>query len=285
MTGADFIHIPKYSHMCVTDLDETLLNAEHQISEPNLLALHKLGERGICRVAATGRSLFAVRKVIAETAPFDYIIFSTGAGIINWHTKTIILSRLIEQSYIEHTFKQLEKLKLDFMFHAPIPENHRFVAVRSAGLPDFERRISYYEEYCVPLLNGKNLPWQEGTQFLAIAEAGAEYLCPLLTDLLKPLHVVRTTSPLDHQSLWLEIFAPDVSKGSAVTFLRETLGVQTDCLMVAGNDYNDEDMLHLTRHAYVTSNSPAELRSQFQVVSDYNEHGFSEAVDAWLSGF
>ncbi|MFO7659988.1 MAG: HAD family hydrolase [Candidatus Cloacimonadaceae bacterium] len=269
----------------MTDLDGTLLCLDHTISAPNLQALNQLGEQNICRVAATGRSLYSLRKVIEPNIPFDYVIFTTGAGIINWQTQQIILSEHISPALVQSTFKKLLKLNEDFMFHAPIPDNHHFVAVRAKGLPDFNRRMGVYTEFGF-LWDGKSeLPWQEGTQFLVVADEQDESLYLSLIELLEPLKVVRTTSPFDHHSLWLEIFSPEVSKGSAVQFLLDLLGLERSQLMVVGNDYNDSEMLKLTQHSYVTSNAPPPLKRKYKVVSDHNADGFAEAVELWLEPF
>ena len=45
--------------LLATDLDGTLLNCAAQISEGNFSALQRCGERGIVRVAATGRSYYS----------------------------------------------------------------------------------------------------------------------------------------------------------------------------------------------------------------------------------
>lgn len=272
----------KYHHICVTDLDGTLLNSEHTISPDNLQALEKLGSLGICRVAATGRSLYSLQKVLSEDSPFDYVIFSTGAGIMNWHTQKIILSRHIGNTPATETFHKLLKLQYDFMVHAPIPRNHRFIAVRKTGLPDYERRLAVYQEFQDEPDKHGNLPWEEITQFLVVAERGQEALFPVLTEMVKPLKVIRTTSPFDHASLWFEIFDAEVSKGSAAEYLLELFGLHKDKLMAVGNDFNDADMLRLAGWAFVTSNAPRELKNIFRTVADHDNHGFCEAVDCWL---
>lgn len=272
----------KYRAVCVTDLDGTLLNLEHEISSHNLQALEKLGTLGICRVAATGRSLYSLHKVLIESSPFDYVIFSTGAGIMNWHTQKIILSRHIGYPQATETFHKLLKLQLDFMVHAPIPHNHRFIAIRKAGLADYKRRLAVYQEFQDEPDKHGNIPWEEITQFLVVADRDQESLLPVLTELVKPLRVIRTTSPFDHASLWFEIFDSEVSKGSAAEYLLELFGLHKDKLMAVGNDFNDADMLRLAGWAFVTSNAPRELKNIYRTVADHNDHGFCEAVDHWL---
>ena len=64
-----------------TDLDGTLLRDDKSISRDDWKSLHLLGEKGIVRVAATGRSMFKVKQVLPKDTPVDYIVFSSGAGI------------------------------------------------------------------------------------------------------------------------------------------------------------------------------------------------------------
>ncbi len=275
----------KYTRVCVTDLDGTLLNSEHRIAPANLAALCSLGGQSVCRVAATGRSLYSLKKVLSTDAPFDYVIFSTGAGIMNWRTQQIMLARLLSKEEALSAFKTLLSLKEDFFLHAPIPDNHLFIAVEARGLPDFNRRLGVYQEFGRFWNRRFPLPWEEATQLLVIAQEQDEALYYKLVKLFKNLRVIRTTSPFDHRSLWLEIFSPEVSKGSAVQYLLDLFGFPAGQLMVVGNDFNDLDMLRLTPHSYVTSNAPLELRRSHKVVSAHDDGGFAEAVSLWLDQF
>ena len=69
--------------MVVTDLDGTLLQTDHTISPEDTETLIELGCLDVCRVAATGRNLFKVRQVLTPETPFDYVIFSSSAGIMD----------------------------------------------------------------------------------------------------------------------------------------------------------------------------------------------------------
>ena len=66
--------------MVITDLDGTLLNSGRIVSPENRRALERLGELGVVRVIATGRSLFSFNKVIERDFPVDYLLFSSGGG-------------------------------------------------------------------------------------------------------------------------------------------------------------------------------------------------------------
>ena len=81
--------------LVATDLDGTFLMNNKSISKPNLEALRTLGQNNIVRVAATGRNLIKINEVIPEEVPFDYYVYSSGAGIFDKNRKNHIYVRNI----------------------------------------------------------------------------------------------------------------------------------------------------------------------------------------------
>ncbi len=66
----------------VCDFDGTLLRSDRSFSDVDLKALIRLGELGIIRAIATGRSIYSINTVSISALPVDFILFSSGAGII-----------------------------------------------------------------------------------------------------------------------------------------------------------------------------------------------------------
>ena len=78
----------------IIDLDGTTLPRNgHQISEENRVALEEAGQQGVIRILATGRSVFSLNNTLPEGLPVDYMVFSSGAGIMHWDDKEILLTR------------------------------------------------------------------------------------------------------------------------------------------------------------------------------------------------
>ena len=114
----------KNTRLVVTDLDGTFLKNDRTISNKNLQALKLLGEKKIVRAVATGRNLKKVNEVLNNHVPFDYIVYSSGAGLYNWKEKTNIYNQNIS---IETSAKLLQffiERKLNFHAFHPSPENH-----------------------------------------------------------------------------------------------------------------------------------------------------------------
>ncbi len=101
----------------------------------------------VVRTIATGRSLASFNTVVAAGLPVDYIIFSTGAGVLKYDTGKIIRKVNIEPHEVRRACDILKGCGLDFMVHRTIPDNHMFAYSRSNdGNTDFERRIELYQQ-------------------------------------------------------------------------------------------------------------------------------------------
>ena len=263
-----------------SDLDGSLKDNRQNIPQTNLDTLTELGRLGIVRVLATGRSLYSARKVIAPDFPIDYLVFSSGAGIMDWQNQKLLCSHhLYEDCTVEIT-SFLKDNSLDFMLHGSIPDNHHFVYHQhTQNNHDFKRRLDLYADFSLPM------NWQQRygpcSECIVIVSAEkTEEIYGILKQNLPQFSIIRATSPLDQQSGWLEIFPTQVSKSQAAEWLTAHLGISGH--MAFGNDYNDLDLLHWTDQAFVVIEAPEELLSLFQVVGTAASGAFADAVKIWL---
>jgi hydroxymethylpyrimidine pyrophosphatase-like HAD family hydrolase len=266
----------------ITDLDGTLLRSDRSIAEPVLSCLRRLGELGIARVIATGRSLFSFNKVAAGL-PVDFVIFSTGAGVAGLPHGKILRSVSMETGDVRQAFEALSALELDFMVQRPIPDSHVFgYVVSNSSNPDFERRIALYSRFAFPW-DGDIERFGPATQLVAIVPPGrAQEALASVRRKLASLTVIQTTSPLDGQSTWIEIFPAGVSKSLTAQWLASKLGASRHKALSVGNDFNDLDLLEWAETRFVVSNAPPELTRRFPVVASNNDDGVAEAIAIWL---
>ncbi len=268
--------------MVVTDLDGTLFQPGARISAVALATLRELEAEGIWRVAATGRSLFSARKVIPPQMPIDYLVFSSGAGILAWGTQELLKSSLLSAPEVEAAVRALREEGLDFMVHHPIPNNHCFTFYATGREnPDFLRRCEVYREFA-RAGDPREPAIEEACQLLAVDphERSAERI-EALRRRLPRLTVIRTTSPLDGKSTWIEIFPPSVSKALGCAWLAERHRIDPRGVLAVGNDYNDLDLLDWAGTSFVVANAPPELKKRFPTVPSNEEDGFSQAVALW----
>jgi hypothetical protein len=269
--------------MVVSDLDGTLLRSDRTFDPRDLETLADLGRRGVLRCIATGRNLYSARQVLPAVMPIDYLIFSSGAGTVDWRSGALLERHLMSAAEVDRAFRVLDARGLDFMVHDPVPENHRFTwfAVDGGG-EDFRRRIARYSEFARPCDRSGFRP-ERGTQLLAVAAAGAagEREYQEVRAELSGLSVVRSTSPLDGRSTWIEVFSAAVSKGLAAARMAAAHAVERERTLAVGNDYNDEDLLSWAGLGAVVAGAPEPLRSRFRQVASHDSAGFTQAVREW----
>ncbi|MCD4796727.1 MAG: Cof-type HAD-IIB family hydrolase [Candidatus Cloacimonetes bacterium] len=259
-----------------TDLDRTLLKDNNTISARNLTALKNLKESGIVTVIATGRHILSSRKVLSTNLPFDYLMFSSGCGIMDWKSQETIYENHLTEDEVKKVLQILLTHKVDFMLHESIPENHRFQYKRvNENNFDLERRIKLYEPYAVPL----QYPPQKASQFVVILPSNSDEKFENIKKEIDFLKVIRATSPLDHKSIWLEVFPRNVSKGHSAEWLCKKLGINKAFTLGIGNDFNDIDLLEWTAQSYVVENSPNELKEKYNIIASNQKDGFAGCVE------
>ena len=113
--------------MIITDLDGTLLQDDQKVGEKDYQSLVELGQQGYIRVIATGRSPFSFSRVIADDFPIDYLVFSSGTGVMNWKNKEILISYSLTEEKVRELACMFKEVEVDFKVLAPIPDNHFYV--------------------------------------------------------------------------------------------------------------------------------------------------------------
>lgn len=263
--------------LVATDLDGTLLKDDKTISIVDLNTLEFLGCENIVRVVATGRSMHSVQKVLSDDFPVDYIIFSTGCGIYDWKNKKLLFSTGLKSDEIQFAAKTFVEERLDFTVHHPVPFNHRFVYYINGNTnPDFENYCLHFSEFGSPWdkkINSLN----EGAQLLSIMPHNLERYWKI-KDKLVNFKVVRTTSPQNHQNMWIEVFNSGVSKGNSLSRLCMDLKIDRDNTFSIGNDFNDIELLDFTRHSFVVANAHNDLKVKYNTTVSNQEDGFSKAL-------
>lgn len=267
--------------MVITDLDGTLLNSDQQVSKRDFDSFIELGRKGITRVIATGRSPYSFSKVISDDFPIDYLVFSSGAGIMNWLSREILISYTLEAEKVHELVSVFKRENIAFKVLDPAPENHKYIFFKNGNAhADFEKRMILYRGHEKEIsFDPPN--YGSASQFLIILPKDVIEF-NRLSALCKGVKIIRATSPLDHNSIWMEVFHPAVSKGNACNYLCNHLEINVKNTLAVGNDYNDIDLLQFAAMSFVVENTPDDIKQSYQRVASHNEDGFTHALN--LSG-
>ncbi len=268
--------------MVVADLDGTLLFTDRPIHRAEISALDKLGQDSTLRVIATGRSWTSVRKILTEDFPTDYVVFSSGAGIVDWKTQKLLVSHNLTPDQVVRACDAFLDLDIDFMLHDPIPNARPFVYSRGTGAnSDFDARLEMLAQHGKPFKPQDSN--RSASQLVGICPAGdPNHPFEALKSELSDMAVIRATSPLDHRSIWLEVFSAEATKSNAAKWIAQKHGLHRSDVLAVGNDYNDWDLLRWAGAAYVMDNAPLALREEFECVPSIEGTGVSQAIGSWL---
>ncbi|MEI7523760.1 MAG: HAD-IIB family hydrolase [Mariniphaga sp.] len=271
--------------MVVTDLDGTLLQSDQSISPADQETLENLGTLGLCRVAATGRNLYKVRLVLNEESPFDYVIFSSGAGIMDWKSQKLIRAMSIS---IERTTEIIDYLigeKYNFKVSRELPDNHNFGWWESYKCPELSRYVDHHRKFGDAVKIDPKLPFASSQflMFFPIQSNQFGLVKEKIQSKFPDLSIIKTTSPLNSDYIWMEIFPNGVSKAHGIEEICRITGIPQENTLGIGNDFNDLEMLDFTQHSYVVENAPEELKLRYLISLAHHEDGFSHAVNKHIT--
>jgi Cof subfamily protein (haloacid dehalogenase superfamily) len=271
--------------MVVTDLDGTLLQNDHSISKDDLETLYLLGKLDICRVAATGRNPLKVRKALTPNDPFDYVICSSGACIIDWQKQEIIQATNFPDELTTRLIRFLTDNGYNFKVSDSFPDNHNFFWWKNHECPEIERYIAAHSKMgtAEEIVRGNQY---RSSQLLLFFPKLSDQFGLVKNELLSQfseISIIRTTSPIDENWLWMEIFPKGISKAHGIAEICHLKGIHRSETLGIGNDFNDLEMLDFTHLSYVVHNAPQELKEKFLISLPHDENGFSHAVRRHLT--
>lgn len=278
------MHLRKNIGLVATDLDGTLLRNDKSISEEDLAMLKHLGEKQIFRVVATGRNFRKVKEVIPDHVLFDYVAFSSGAGIYDCRNQQLLYSRNMAMKTVNRLSDLLISKGLSFFLFREVPLNsYCWYYEGKNTCEEFDRYFDSHSFMTERLPDSGKIS-SGACQFLVIFKYPEQFLelKDELEQYFDDLKILRASSPFETGYTWMEIFHQDVSKGNAIRFLCDHLKIGREATIGIGNDYNDLDLLDFTSFSYLVENSPEELKQKYRSAPSNEDNAFSYCLHCHL---
>lgn len=235
----------------IFDLDGTLLNEHHELSDLTIQTLKNLQTRKATLIIATGRHINDIRCYIEQLGGGIAAITSNGANIHDQDGKLIY-----SQGLPLTVNKALIPLGAQFPVHTNLYTDSEWLinAPCESVLSAHARSQFFY----------RVIDQQEmlSTQVLKIYFYGEQYHLLALQkqidgDLTRSLNV--TFSDENH----LEFMQKNISKGDALKILLEKLNLPLNQTMAFGDSMNDVELLRTVAHPIVMQNAVASLNALF----------------------
>ncbi len=256
------------------DLDGTLLNSQHQITDRARRAINAAQALGVRVLLATGKTYYSARQLVSELKLTTPSVFVQGTLIYN------------PDGMIRHQVT----LPPDVMRRIiPFAESRGACVSAYSGesvllrRPDPRADLTRYHEpeptVVGSLINAMNTyPINK----LIIAADGPSQTKALLWQAQQMLgtSVTLTMSAVQNQ---FEILPRDVSKGRAVASVARELGIDLSHVMAIGDAENDREMLELVGMGVAMGNAAESLKAVARYVTTSNdEDGVAEALEKFI---
>lgn len=245
--------------MVVTDMDGTLLNSKHEVSERFFELFKKLKERNILFVAASGRQY---HSIIDKLAPIknDIVVIAENGGFA-MQNGTELLSTPLPNTAKNSVLEILESVP---NIH-PVLCGKNYAHIRSDSSMFEEKLREYYTEYEVL----DDLKAFEG-EILKIAiynyESSEKYIYPHVAHLEGDLKV-----KISGQN-WVDISSPDAHKGFALQKVQKLNNIKPEETLVFGDYNNDLEMLALADFSFAMENAHPNVKEAANYATSSNDN-------------
>jgi len=268
--------------LLVTDIDGTLMGRDGSISVEDKEALAKASDLGIKISLSTGRTLLSAMKIINQLPLDGYHILFDGALVFNPSRDKEVYVQPISKAVVKEAveFAHLHDINLELY------STSQYFVERENWASDIRRE--YFGIY--PTLVDFTDIWDreriiKGTVAVHSTEekARAESLCHHFKDNLKELHFSWTATPAYPDVDFVNIVAPEVSKGKALEALASYLAIPLTEVMAIGDEKNDVSLLTTAGLAVAMDNAADEVKAVADYVTlDVDHSGVAVAINRFL---
>lgn len=234
--------------LVVSDLDGTLLNAEHKLTESTVDAVKALVEQGVQFMLATGRHYQDV-YLIAQQLDIDMcLITSNGARVHNSAGEL-----LYENHMPSHLVKKVLELSAEFDVHRNLyQQDFWLVEEPHEALLAIHHESGF--EYNITDFSAIDLAHIDKIYFTAEHDKLVELEFLLKQHLSEALYITFTSPE------YLEVMNLGVSKGQALKMVLKQRAISFQEVMALGDGMNDVEMLNLVGHAVVMHNASDQVK-------------------------
>lgn len=255
--------------LIATDIDGTLLDDHHQLSERNANAIRAAIDAGIAVILATGRMRYSCEWLIAELGLETDGIFVQGLHIAD-HTGQRIHGEFIEADVLEHFLPFAEQHNLSFVAFG----DNEIYATRRDHYTDIILKYDEPEPIVVP--NISDYPVHK--MIILLEPADARELRPILEKHMGDRADVMITQPE-----MIEIMPTGTSKGHSLRWLAQRMGIEMANVMAIGNAENDLTMLQFAGVGVAVANSAqVVLDSADYITASNNDCGVAAAIERFV---
>ena len=271
--------LSKKYKLLVIDVDGTLSDKQGIISEENKKALARANAAGIQVSLCTGRAVKACTKILSQLALDGYHIFFDGALVCNPETWEEVYTDPIDKELVRQMAEYLHRIEINMDIYSA----GQYFIERETWATEIRRTFYGLEPILVDFMS----LWQQeriikGTLVVASHEEKAR-AHDFYLHFKNSLNFSFTKTPAYPEVDFINVLAPDVSKGIALKALAAFLGIPLAEVAAMGDGANDIPLLTTAGLAIAMDNASAEVKAVADYVTlDVDHSGVAAAIDKYL---
>lgn len=244
--------------LVVTDMDGTLLNSHHEVSDRFFKLFPALAEKGIHFVAASGRQYDSIVDKLDAIKEDITIVADNGA--IGKQGEEVLFTNGLRAEQIKASILAARKIKNPRLILCGMKcayvesKDEEFIATFSQFFSNFT------------VVDDLTKVTDDVLFKLAIhdKECSEKNILPFVKHFAPELQVVVSGKN------WLDISHVDTNKGKALRFLQDKMGISKEETMVFGDYNNDLEMLALADFSYAMKNAHPDVKeiANFETLSN-----------------
>lgn len=268
--------------LVASDLDGTLVPyCTNEVSEATVELVKRLRQNGIQVVIATGRSWNQTKPIVERLGITTPVIVQSGALIMEPLTGKTLYFKTLRPS-LDQQLRQMERgAGIDHFFLLEDGFYYTASITTQGG------------EWIAKLGEGCRLVprWQRGTSqvvkhLFSGSESELKGLSVLIRNTIDPMLNLVLWPPDQVTSDWfLEVFDPLSSKGQALQWVTNQLGIGMDAVIAFGDGLNDLDMLRQAGLGVaIAGSAPAVLAAADAVAEKPEADGVVQFINQLAAG-
>jgi Cof subfamily protein (haloacid dehalogenase superfamily) len=258
------------------DLDGTLLNSEHDITEASLQTIHELLEEGHSVILNTGRAYGDVIKIKA-LEKLQIPIFCVNGSILFSETKELLYEATISLETYKEIFSILKGLGVGILvytnyggFPSTLPPLHKKSKEELNVLFDEFNYDEILEKDQLKIYKLIALPYHDELKKV-------EEVKKALRD---KFDISMASSFINN----VEITSNEAHKGKALLSYQKMMNLDFDEIFAFGDGGNDLAMFEVATTSVAMANAPLHVKQKADIITKSNdEDGFAYAVRTLLN--
>lgn len=262
--------------LIVVDLDETLLNDEHQVTVRTIEVIRAVLKKGIRVVFASGRAQNGIMKVIelfGTEMHMEYVICFNGAKVQNLKTQESITDYVLNGSDLKEIYHFVLQCKLSFYAF-----DQESIITNQSSKYTFEEA----EKNRVQVITKEIDSVMDNEKIYKIVVAGQREALDRFEKEI-PQDFRRRFSVVRSHNNNLEILHPLANKAEALRTLSKRLKVPLSEIMAFGNANNDIGMVDIAGKGIAMGNAFNKVIEVADYVADNNnQDGVGKALEKFI---